>query len=709
MTTHAPSVPQPLGEIGEIPADVELNEELRKIAAMARTYKLVMGKFLQLFDQKDVVEIKRLPDDDGHIWIRRLTADKGMVEQPTPFQQSEAEAKVLTQRIAYSYQRTFNEDHPLLKAVMPVYNLRFTAMRTPLTNGHFWTVRRKIALDLTLEDYLAKGQMTQEMYDKILRSIRANHRFAIVAPQSTGKALDLDTPLLTPNGWVRMGDIALGDTLVGRDGQPTKVIGVYPQGELEAFRVTFTDGSTIVCSDDHLWAVRTHDERRAGRGFTVKRLREIRESHLTSQGYARYEIPLMEPADLPERDLPLDPFVLGAFLGDGNLKRGTPVISSADEPLLDDFAQLLPTGTEVCHDTRYDYRIRATSYVAVPHPCHNGGTAAHRALNPVEQALVDLGLAGLKSHEKFVPCQYLFGSLQQRWSLLHGLMDTDGVAHRNGNTVFFSTTSPQLAKDVQFLVQSLGGLARIVQKATTYTYRAEIRPRRLSYVVSVRFNDGRNAFRLERKRAAVPPRKLRFPRRKIASIEPLNEKRPMQCIAVDALDHLYVANDCIVTHNTVFMAALLQKVTEIFPDTFVVLLEDVAEIELKHRNVLYVTTYDDAGYTIGSLIPILIRSGAASLSPGEVSTNADGVVEAFSIGVKRTSAFTVHGEIAKDAFLRLEEIHHKEQKPVVRTTIQKALHRVIVMDPNGPNGLPYVRSFWRVSGRSESDYNLVED
>lgn len=337
---------------GGTPLDAaeELKLELRKKAKILErvrhVYKKTLGEFASLFEDNEIVEIKRLPDDEkGRIWIRRLTT-KGQIEERTTFSQTEIQAQTLVQNVAAAYGHSFDEDHAILRASMPIYDLRFTAFGSPLTTGIFWTVRRRIAIDIRLEDYLKQGQIEEVLYHRVVQAIKANKKIAVVGPQSVGK--------------------------------------------------------------------------------------------------------------------------------------------------------------------------------------------------------------------------------------------------------------------------------------------------------------------------------------------------------------------------TVILTALLRKTAEIYPDTFFAVLEDVPEIRIDHPNKVYITTNEEKGYSAGALIPGLMRMGARSLTLGEITTNADAVIEAFTTGIRRTSGFTVHGENAVDAFLRLEQIHAKEGKPFAKTMGQKALDRIIVMDPDGPNGLPMVRSMWRVSSRSESAYNLEE-
>ena len=243
-------------------------------------------------------------------------------------------------------------------------------------------------------------------------------------------------------------------------------------------------------------------------------------------------------------ELPLDPYLLGCLLGDGGLtSRRRLTLTAADAELLSTCKELLPTGTELVHSARYDYRLRGTV----------------RGENAVLVAVDDLGLVGLGSSRKFVPSAYKTASLPDRLAVLQGLLDTDGtVDPRNGN-IEFTSTSDQLAQDVAFLVGSLGGVARMRYKAAPrYKYKGEVRVGKPAYRVGISLPPEYAPFRLSRKMARYTPRTKYLPTRAIVSVE-YQQDCEMMCIAVDAPDELFVLEDFIVTHNTVQVIAHILK------------------------------------------------------------------------------------------------------------------------------------------------------
>ncbi len=351
-----------------------------------------------------------------------------------------------------------------------------------------------------------------------------------------GRAQPLRTKVPTPDGWREMGGLEEGGRVIGSNGQSTEVLGVYPQGRKEVFRVTMTDGSSTLACAEHLWAVRTPADKRRGRPAHILETREMM-GRLRQAHQHRYELPLLSaPMELPEQDVPLDPYALGLLIGDGCLTgRTTPSFSTADSELADALENSLE-GIEL-----------------VP----NGGRGGVIVANPVTAALRTLGLCGTRSGERFVPERYLQNSAAIRLAMLQGLLDSDGgpvVQEDRTCGIQFSTNSSRLLDDVVSLVRSLGGVAyqRIRLKENKKPGLIEgkaIRHCGDSHIVDIRLPEGTEPFRLRRKAEAYARHGGGRPMRFIRSIEPEGVEQTV-CIRVDAPDSLYVTEDFIVTHNT---------------------------------------------------------------------------------------------------------------------------------------------------------------
>lgn len=362
-----------------------------------------------------------------------------------------------------------------------------------------------------------------------------------------GRAQPVFTKVLTPWGFRPIGDLAVGDLVVGSNGEPTTVLGVYPQGEKDIYRVTTQDGASTLATADHLWAVHTRADRRRSRPHRVLETREMI-GRLRAAHARRYELPLVsQPVQFPVRQVPMDAYALGLLLGDGCLTgTTTPAFSTNDPELADALANALPE-IQVRWKGGPDYVLNR---LAEP------GQVITTA-NPVTEVMRDLGLDGTRSHTKFVPEDYLYNTPDVRLAVLQGLLDSDGgpVQQRDRTCrVQYGTTSERLRDDVLFLVRSLGGvgywrLRSADGRAPGGTKARPVHYRHDAYVLDLRLPAGVEPFRLARKasryRAFGGGRPMRF----IDSIEPAGVAEAV-CIQVAASDSLYVTEDFILTHNT---------------------------------------------------------------------------------------------------------------------------------------------------------------
>lgn len=375
----------------------------------------------------------------------------------------------------------------------------------------------------------------------IVRWALRRGRAALFAGTGLGKALRVDWPVATPHGWRAIGSLSPGDMVFGADGKPHRVLGVYPQGTRAMFRVVFSDGAETVCDADHLWAVNTRGRRSRGLPWRVLSLREIMAEGLSDQQGRRHFIPVAAPAQYPQASLPIDPYTLGVILGDGAISQIT-VSLTTDSEILDRIQ--LPEGVSVSARKKVSGHV-STAALTGPGRGKN---------NPIIAALRKMGLHGKRSDEKAIPEPYKLASIEQRRALLQGLLDTDGHVRADGD-IEFGSTSEALAIDVQEVIRSLGGCAAIrLKSAPRYRHNGESRRGRPYYRMSVQLPGDWNPFRLSRKAEAWRPRVKYQPLRAIASIEPAGEAEAV-CIAVDAADHLFVAADYVVTHNTLMALA----------------------------------------------------------------------------------------------------------------------------------------------------------
>lgn len=401
-------------------------------------------------------------------------------------------------------------------------------------------------------DYGAKlAPYLMPMYDALLeflsydqiKELEEQHKI-ITLPFAfqRGLAQPLDAIVMTSSGPCAMGDIKIGDFVIGVDGEATEVDGVFPQGEKDVFRIMFSDGSSTECCNEHLWLTRTLIEYRHNKPFSIKNTKQISMSLRNATGKQKnHRIPMCKPVHFDYQDIDIDPYMLGVFLGDGSIhEKASLCVTSADQEIITTLSERLPSSMKIqkCKGSNYDYRVcskRLGSWT-----------------NPIKHAFRSLGLSGKQSHDKFIPNCYKYNSIEVRTRVLQGLLDTDGwitTNHKGIGRIGYSSVSEQLANDVIFLVQSLGGIAyKRIRKANHRIYRIGeycFSSKQDSYCLDIVL-DGINPFMLKRKSKKYNSAPVN---RFIDSIVPIGTKI-CQCISVQSNDQLYLTDNFIVTHNT---------------------------------------------------------------------------------------------------------------------------------------------------------------
>lgn len=522
---------------------------------------LVGGKAAARFSQATNTFSLRVDQPDGNAYSRWSTEgasfeyllERGLNSQSTPVYTKDADgnrvlhqertevAGLKLQEIRSEFEQWVFKDAERRDRLVAIFNEKFNTRVAKQFDGSHLTLPGKVP-----DSMIA---MRRHQKNAIWRGIRS--RFLLLDHVvGAGKAQPLDAKLLTPAGWKTMGEIQVGDQVISADGTPTRVEAIFPQGEKPIFRVTFSDGSSTECCEEHLWLTQTYRERglaqraaRAGKVWPagaprVRSLAEIRATlaapHL---GAKNHSIPMVAPVQFDARPTAIDPYLMGVLLGDGCFRGKGLTFSSADRAIVDAVAAAAPAGCEVVHIANYDYAIRWRDTV-------NGGQR-----HPVIRALRDCGAWGLMAHEKHVPIDYMMNTVEARVAVLQGLMDTDGWCERGGHSVYFATTSERLASDVTALVQSLGGTVSRTEKQPTYEYEGVKRLGRPAINLCICLPASINPFRLDRKAALVKPKTRYAPARYIVGVEPVGRK-PAQCIRVAHESRLYVTDDFIVTHNT---------------------------------------------------------------------------------------------------------------------------------------------------------------
>ena len=371
----------------------------------------------------------------------------------------------------------------------------------------------------------------------------------ILANGGAGKCLPDSALIPTPCGFVRNGELKAGDYVYSADGKATKVLGVYPQGKKEAYKVTFSDGRYTICNDEHLWGIYTrHGKHLNEWQYSVMSLKEMLEKGIRKNaksrtiGNARFYIPSSPVVEGTEKELPCNPYVLGSFIGNGSCREKYLTLSSNDEWQVNKCASLLDCTVKrnVNNYSWYFYK--------------EGKRVKTRDVIPSELCCY--------AHEKIIPSVYMFASVEQRKALLQGLFDTDGSVNTTSGRlhVSYSTSSVKLCSDVTNLLLTFG----IVSSVHEDTRREHI-----NYELKVNCSKEKALllFTLPRKLERVMKfeRKVHRDYSKVAvrSVEKLNEKLDMTCIYVEDEKHLYLCSDFVVTHNTTYIVNDIIKELEV--------------------------------------------------------------------------------------------------------------------------------------------------
>ncbi|MFL6207893.1 MAG: PhoH family protein [Pyrinomonadaceae bacterium] len=383
-------------------------------------------------------------------------------------------------------------------------------------------------------------------------------RIIEVAPLAfmRGRAQPLHSRILTPTGWRTMGSLKRGDDVIGSDGHPVRVTGVFPQGPKMVYRLMMTDGSSTLACAEHLWAVHTMEDKRRPKARRILTTQEMLGNYRRHHQY-RYELPLLSaPVQWAYRATTLEPYSLGLLLGDGCITDKTsPTFATADVELVSSLELALG-------DMNLSFRRKSAVDYVITNPAAGRGGLIVR--NPLTQALRGLNLAGTYSATKFVPEVYLYNSAEVRLAVLQGLLDTDGgPVVQAGRTcrIQYTTTSARLRDDVVFLVRSLGGVAywrrrKAEGRKPGFARGREIGYRNDAFVMDIRLPEGLEPFRLKRKADIYHTYGGGRPMRFIKHIEPVGVQET-QCISVAAANALYVTDEFILTHNTLADAFII--------------------------------------------------------------------------------------------------------------------------------------------------------
>lgn len=469
------------------------------------------------------------------------------------------------------------------------------------------------------EDVTEQGLTVKILKNICEQETLSCRNFLLTGPAGTGKAQPLDSKVLTPNGFIRMGDVTVGTEVYTHTGAVAKVSGVYPQGIRPIYEITLSDRTKIRVSDEHLNLVYRYNTDKKKREDYVLTTVDLIEFFRKSAYKLRIDIPQV---DWVSQQLPIDPYLLGLLIGDGSLAHNfgftnseSDVVQRMNTILKRDWDCYLNKlqgdnfdyRISPCEDTtvKLIFKFKSVEYIgrtamrdawcAAGYPvvctdtiakigcmiaegdysfCESFGVTKDMlscSINPkfgtisgamrLRNILSDLKL-DCKSVDKHIPSIYLRSSYSNRIALLQGLIDTDGYISVHGSSCVssFSTSSKLLSEDFAFLVRSLG-IRDTISKKTNCGYKSkktgEFVHCRDHYVHHLKVPKDLVIFSSEKHKARWKP-SLYEPMRNIVSIEYIGDM-PCQCIYVDHEDHTYISDDFIPTHNTTIARLMAKK------------------------------------------------------------------------------------------------------------------------------------------------------
>ncbi len=503
-------------------------------------------------------------------------------------------------------------------------------------------------------------QMKLRDYQYGVLDTYTKNRFTLnMSSRQTGKDQPLTSLLWTDMGPIQMGDVTIGEKIYDPNGVLTEVIGIYPQGVKDVYEITLSDGMTVKCGYEHLWGVQD-----VNGNYKVLSLKEILDKgYLSNRGDYKYFIETTKPVNYSKKELIMDPYLLGLFIGDGCISQKKTAIATDDQEIVDYLKTFETDELKIINGAKFTYNFSKT---------------ASTKNNYINRQLIDLGLKYTLSYNKFIPKVYLYSSIEDRLELLRGLMDSDGSINDKSN-IEYSTVSKQLGDDVTELCQSLGIVVRRTTKTSNYTYNGEYKTGRLVYRLKLQLpNDyPHDIFKLTRKQSLVRNKKYDWGyRRGIADIK-LIGKEQTQCIEVNNKSHLYLTDNYIPTHNTITasISILHFSIFNVNRNTMVVAnkAETVIEILDKIKNIY-------------KLLPFFLKPGLVNWNNRSMVFENGCRIKSQARSKEPAIGFTID-YLYMDEFAHIPRtiIEHYYKAAIPTVSSIKGSKIIITSTPNGNN------------------------
>jgi LAGLIDADG-like domain len=533
----------------------KVNPELGIPMAVAKHLGLDPGKLpVHLLDDKDKRTPLELPEEkllahyqEDSLWtlktvrfLKDFSFYKAGVHKTTSNKSFLRTAELFRQMGIKNYYFHLQINNPLLENVDPWDpNLTDQQKQWILTecNQNIWYIIREV-IKIDGRRFIGNRAVISFIWSCL------NHLpTLILMPRQSGKAMDVNEPIRTVSGWETHGTIRIGDKIITKSGEEANVIGVHPQGMMDAYEIEFQDGRKTVTCSQHQWTVwdpTKQENGRKGAWGTYTTIEMVERKLRLQRSDSTLYVPLPEPDKVtPSKDFPINPYLMAHILLKGRMHKECVLLSKISADQFEEIKKVLPSG--------YDLK-----------PTGDGTDAILETRNGdwIVQQFESM-FRNIRYSDRRIPEEYQMGSYGQRLKFVQGMMDCRGSVS-SSKTPYFVNSNKGLVEDFQLMLRSLGMMATLKQKVSKYG-RGRVEES-ISYNLNIRAVDPSVLFkgRSRSKFSGLDKVKSQSANSKMAvkSITPLHERREMVCIEVDHPSELYLTRDYIVTHNTVGMQVM---------------------------------------------------------------------------------------------------------------------------------------------------------
>ena len=625
----------------------------RQMESLRRT---LGDDILGFLNDPAIIEI--MLNQDGRIWVDVLGGDMEPRSAMDPVR-----AKMVIETVASMLDTSITKENPIISGELPLDGSRFEAQIPPIVEAPTFAIRKKALLVFTLDDYVAKGIMTERQRDLIIDAVR--ERKNILVSGGTGCHAKGTEIMMADGSLKKVEDIRVGDQVMGPDSSPRNVLRLH-RGIDKLYRVAPNNGDAFVVNGGHILALEsgpTHNRDRKMLFSTVRdaieKMDRRNKCYNTTRPYWLKRVSI----DFQKQHaaLSVDPYFLGALLGDGCFI-GSVQITKSDEAIVNEaYSQAANYGLNIKRTTHWKNGCHSYFFTQNREKSRKGG-------NPLLNQIRELGLLNKRGWDKFIPSAYKTASRTDRLALLAGLLDTDGGYDKKG-AFSYATASKALADDVAFLARSLGYCVTISKRVRKTSQTHDI------YFLSISGELDAIPTRIPRKQATTRKRN-RSVLHSGFTIEP-SGIGAYYGFELDK-DHLYIDGQFTVHHNsgkTTLLNAVINIASQVSPQHRFVIIQDVLEIQCTAPNVVSFRTSDEIDMT--RLLKSTMRMRPDRIIVGEVrGKEALDLLKAWNTG-HPGGIGTVHANDARAALVRIGMLVQEANVPPNPELIAEAVNVVV--------------------------------